>query len=216
VVFVVAGAFSPPTYLHLRMFENAKDYAKLNDINLVGGYFSPVSDAYKKTGLVAGHHRVKMIELATETSDWISVDAWESQQTTFQTTISVLDRIYYALNQDEKGNMDKDPIQVRLLCGADLLESMNKVGLWADEDIKDIVESHGLMVLERINMEIKDIVKLHPVLKLFPDKITIIPQTIVNDISSTKLRGNLANGLSVKYLTSDSVIEYIKQHNLYS
>lgn len=28
--------------------EQAKDYAKQNDINLVGGYFSPVTDTYKK------------------------------------------------------------------------------------------------------------------------------------------------------------------------
>lgn len=29
----------------------------------------------------------------------------------------------------------KDPVQIKLLCGADLLESFAKPGLWADEDV---------------------------------------------------------------------------------
>lgn len=55
---VSCGSFSPITYLHLRMFEMAADYVKFNtDFELVGGYLSPVSDAYKKTGLASAVHR---------------------------------------------------------------------------------------------------------------------------------------------------------------
>ena len=58
VVLVACGSFSPVTYLHLRMFEMAKDYVRQNtDWEIVGGYLSPVSDQYKKAGLLSAHHR---------------------------------------------------------------------------------------------------------------------------------------------------------------
>jgi nicotinamide mononucleotide adenylyltransferase len=58
LVLIACGSFSPITYLHLRMFEMAADYVKFStNFELVGAYLSPVSDAYKKAGLAAAHHR---------------------------------------------------------------------------------------------------------------------------------------------------------------
>lgn len=58
IVLVACGSFSPVTYLHLRMFEMAKDYVRQNtEFEIVGGYLSPVSDMYKKPGLLNAHHR---------------------------------------------------------------------------------------------------------------------------------------------------------------
>lgn len=58
IVLVACGSFSPITYLHLRMFEMAKDYIRQNtDFEIVGGYLSPVSDQYKKPGLLNANHR---------------------------------------------------------------------------------------------------------------------------------------------------------------
>jgi len=58
IVLVACGSFSPVTYLHLRMFEMAKDYVRQNtDFEIMAGYLSPVSDQYKKPGLLSAHHR---------------------------------------------------------------------------------------------------------------------------------------------------------------
>lgn len=58
LVLVACGSFSPVTYLHLRMFEMAKDYVRQNtDFEVVGAYLSPVSDMYKKAGLLSAEHR---------------------------------------------------------------------------------------------------------------------------------------------------------------
>jgi nicotinamide mononucleotide adenylyltransferase len=58
VVLVACGSFSPVTYLHLRMFEMAVDYCRQNtNFEVVGGYLSPVSDMYKKPGLLSATHR---------------------------------------------------------------------------------------------------------------------------------------------------------------
>jgi nicotinamide mononucleotide adenylyltransferase len=40
------------------MFEMAKDYVRQNtDFEIVGAYLSPVSDQYKKPGLLSARHR---------------------------------------------------------------------------------------------------------------------------------------------------------------
>jgi nicotinamide mononucleotide adenylyltransferase len=58
LLLIACGSFSPITFLHLRMFVMAADYAKHNtDYEMVGGYLSPVSDAYKKQGLSSAEHR---------------------------------------------------------------------------------------------------------------------------------------------------------------
>jgi nicotinamide mononucleotide adenylyltransferase len=58
LVLIACGSFSPITYLHLRMFEMVADHAKFNtEFEVVGGYLSPVSDAYKKKGLATAEHR---------------------------------------------------------------------------------------------------------------------------------------------------------------
>jgi len=58
IVLVACGSFSPVTYLHLRMFEMARDYVRQNtDFEIVGAYLSPVSEEYKKPGLLSARHR---------------------------------------------------------------------------------------------------------------------------------------------------------------
>ncbi|KAF3551602.1 hypothetical protein DY000_02001288 [Brassica cretica] len=48
VVLVATGSFNPPTFMHLRMFELARDALHSEGFHVLGGYMSPVNDAYKK------------------------------------------------------------------------------------------------------------------------------------------------------------------------
>ena len=61
LLLIACGSFSPITFLHLRMFIMAADYVKFGtdgtEFELIGGYLSPVSDAYKKQGLASAEHR---------------------------------------------------------------------------------------------------------------------------------------------------------------
>lgn len=58
LLLVACGSFSPVTYLHLRMFEMAADYVKFStEFELIGGYLSPVADAYGKAGLASASDR---------------------------------------------------------------------------------------------------------------------------------------------------------------
>ena len=58
LLLVACGSFSPITFLHLRMFMMARDYVRFStEFEIIGGYLSPVSDAYKKQGLSPAEHR---------------------------------------------------------------------------------------------------------------------------------------------------------------
>lgn len=57
---------------------------------VVGGLISPVHDAYGKTELVSSTHRLAMVKLAIQSSDWIRVSDWECKQETWSRTRKTL------------------------------------------------------------------------------------------------------------------------------
>lgn len=63
---------------------------------VVGGYISPVNDAYKKPGLLSSQHRIQMCQLAATDSDLVMVDTWEAAQAEAQRSLIVLKRIQHA------------------------------------------------------------------------------------------------------------------------
>ncbi|XP_057248361.1 nicotinamide/nicotinic acid mononucleotide adenylyltransferase-like [Beta vulgaris subsp. vulgaris] len=77
VVLVATGSFNPPTFMHLRMFELARDALSSEGYHVIGAYISPVNDAYKKRGLLSAEHRIEMCQLACKSSNYIMVDTWE-------------------------------------------------------------------------------------------------------------------------------------------
>ncbi|XP_025067001.1 nicotinamide/nicotinic acid mononucleotide adenylyltransferase 1 isoform X2 [Alligator sinensis] len=91
IVLVACGSFNPITNMHLRLFELAKDYLQeTGKYKVIKGIISPVSDAYRKKGLISASHRVTMAKLATQSSDWVEVDDWESCQNEWSETLKVL------------------------------------------------------------------------------------------------------------------------------
>ncbi|KAJ5665791.1 Nicotinamide/nicotinic acid mononucleotide adenylyltransferase [Penicillium maclennaniae] len=219
LLLVACGSFSPITYLHLRMFEMAADYVRFStEFELLGGYLSPVSDAYRKAGLASADHRVAMCQLAVDqTSDWLMVDTWEPTQKNYQPTALVLDHFDYEINTVrggvEAGDGTRKPVRIALLAGADLIHTMSTPGsgvrrIWttfsANTAYSFIVERSGTDIDEAL-------ASLQP----WKDNIHVIQQLIQNDVSSTKIRLFLRREMSVRYLIPVPVIHYIEQHHLY-
>jgi nicotinamide mononucleotide adenylyltransferase len=91
------------------MFEMGADFMNDSDtFEIIGGYFSPVTDAYAKPGLAHWTHRVNMCALACRDSSWIMADSWEPSQSTYIRTARVLDHFNEELNKDGKGFVMKD------------------------------------------------------------------------------------------------------------
>ena len=194
LVIVACGSYSPITYLHLRMFEMAADAVnESTNYEIVGGFFSPVSDAYLKPGLVAGRHRVRMCELACErTSSWLMVDAWEALQPDYTPTALVLDHFEEEINAKRGGvkaqSGEKRKVKIMLLAGGDLITSMGEPGVWADNDLQHILGLYGCLIVERTGSDVWGFLLSHDILYQNRKNILVIKQLIYNDISSTKVR----------------------------
>ncbi|KAL8965025.1 MAG: hypothetical protein Q9183_004073 [Haloplaca sp. 2 TL-2023] len=218
LLLVACGSFSPITYLHLRMFEMAADYAKYNsDFEVIGGYLSPVSDAYRKAGLASADHRIAMTRIATEQSSrWLDVDPWEAVQKQYQPTAIVLDHFEHEINVVQRGVATRDgerkPVRIVLLAGADLIQTMSTPGVWSQEDLNHILGKYGVFIVERTGTDIDDALAT---LTQWRNNIWVIQQLIQNDVSSTKIRLFLKREMSVRYLVPAPVITYIEEHGLY-
>ncbi|KAI3321219.1 nicotinamide mononucleotide adenylyltransferase [Xylariaceae sp. AK1471] len=219
LVLVACGSFSPITFLHLRMFEMANDYARMNtNFEVIGGYLSPVSDAYKKAGLAPSIHRVRMCDIAAEeTSNWLMVDPWEAIQPEYSPTAAVLDHFEHEINDVLGGVLSADGqnrrrVKIMLLAGADLISTMSTPGVWAEKDLDHILGSFGAMIVERSGTDMEEALAN---LKPWEENIYVIQQMIQNDVSSTKIRLLLKRDLSITYLIPSPVIQYITEHRLY-
>lgn len=221
LVIVACGSFSPITYLHLRMFEMALDaISEQTRFEVIGGFYSPVSDNYKKQGLAPSHHRVRMCELACErTSSWLMVDAWESLQPKYTRTALVLDHFNEEINIKLGGIKTRSGelrgVKIMLLAGGDLIESMGEPDVWADQDLHHILGKYGCLIVERTGADVRSFLLSHDIMYEHRRNVLVIKQLIYNDISSTKIRLFIRRGMSVQYLLPNSVIRYIQEHKLY-
>ncbi|XP_071827174.1 nicotinamide/nicotinic acid mononucleotide adenylyltransferase 1-like isoform X2 [Apostichopus japonicus] len=121
-----------------------------------------------------------------------------------------------------KGDIDKDdiyssnsPVQVKLLCGGDLLESFAVPDLWSKEDMETIVGKYGLVVITRAGTDPYKFIYESDQLYKHQSNIHIVNEWIHNEISSTKIRRALRRNESVKYLLPDPVLRYIQSNGLY-
>ncbi|KAL0110795.1 hypothetical protein PUN28_014030 [Cardiocondyla obscurior] len=238
VILMSCGSYNPSTNMHLRMFEIARDHLhRMGTHVVVGGVISPVHDAYAKKELVSATQRCAMLRLALQNSDWIRLSTWETRQNCWTKTRMSLQHHQNLLNsmlsnsndikhhlqmedtdwipENVKNSSDNTPIQIKLLCGADLLESFGICGLWLEEDIDAIVGEHGLVVITREGSNPNKFIYDSDILSKHMNNICIVTEWIPNEVSSSRIRRALKRGESVRYLLQDSVIDYIYKHEIY-
>ncbi|NXJ60604.1 NMNA3 adenylyltransferase, partial [Rostratula benghalensis] len=237
LILLACGSFNPITNMHMRLFELARDHLhQTGKYQVTEGIISPVNDDYGKKGLVSARHRIAMAKLALETSDWIRVDPWESEQKKWTETVKVLRHHYneslrllpsrkeFMKNKQliERSTEDslsyQHPVlpELKLLCGADFLQTFKTPNLWKEEHIKEIVERFGLVCISRAGSDPAKYIDESDLLTQFQHNIFLVKEWVQNEISATQIRYALCRGLSVKYLIPDSVISYIAHHNIYT
>nr|XP_019944381.1 PREDICTED: nicotinamide/nicotinic acid mononucleotide adenylyltransferase 1 [Paralichthys olivaceus] len=241
VVLLACGSFNPITNMHLRLFELARDHLEdTGQYRVVSGIISPVGDGYKKKGLIEACHRLEMARLATENSDWITVDSWESLQPEWVETAKVVRHHYEKLLETEQNCDETDTVkytkrrrienfseasshqksrgspQLMLLCGADILESFGVPNLWKQEDITEILGRYGLVCITRVGSDPNKFIYKSDLLWKHRKNIHLVHEWVTNDISATHVRRALRRGRSVRYLLPDAVLSYIQQNDLYS
>ncbi|XP_030072124.1 nicotinamide/nicotinic acid mononucleotide adenylyltransferase 3 isoform X2 [Microcaecilia unicolor] len=237
LALLACGSFNPITNMHMRLFELARDHLhQTGRYQVIEGIISPVNDTYGKKGLVPAKHRIAMARLAVETSDWIRVDPWESEQDGWTETVKVLRHHYEKLlqslqlrkestgNHSSEKRFAEDSLspqyrvvpELKLLCGADVLETFRIPNLWKEEHIKELVEKFGLVCVSRVGHDPLQFIYESDFLTKHQHNIHLVREWIQNEKSSTHIRRALRRRQSVKYLVPDSVINYIRKHNIYT
>lgn len=230
LVLLACGSFNPITNQHMRLFELARDHMHSTGLyQVVGGIVSPVSDGYGKQGLVLAKHRIAMAKLALQSSNWVTVDEWESQQPDWTETVVTM-RYHYGrilkeyeqstgTHSNSGGNstpLSSPAPQLKLLCGADFLDTFKIPGLWLDDHVEEVAGHFGLVCVSRGGLQPERAVHESDAPSRHRENIHQVKEWVRNETSATEVRRALRRGLSVKYLIPDSVIEYIQQHNLYT
>ena len=95
-------------------------------------------------GLIDSKHRCEMIRSSLRDNEWVRLCEWETNQPHWTPT---LESLKFHLNDLQK-RLGQD-VKLKLLCGADLVESFNVPGLWKEDDIKAIVSDYGLAIINR-------------------------------------------------------------------
>lgn len=211
-VIISCGSFNPITVMHLRMFELARHHMKTKrNITVERGVISPTNDHYAiiKPSLSPAHHRLSMINLALKDVEcrWITCDDWETKQKEWIRTLPALRHYETVYGKN-----------MRLLCGADLLESFLIPNLWSDEHIEEILSCYGIIALPRIGSNPWKLLYDSPKAEIFKrnlDQIDIIEDFSPNEISSTNVREAVKEGKPIDHLVTREVATYIKNKGLY-
>ncbi|KAK7196235.1 Cytidylyltransferase [Novymonas esmeraldas] len=159
VVLAVCGSFNPIHAAHLKLFDAAKAAVDGVDGRVVlGGFLSPVSDAYGKPGLRRAADRVRIAEEALRHHPGLSVDTWECQQPTYTRTLFVLQALeehvaaWYATSEPAVVRTlaaHGRRVRVVLVCGADLFSSFWIPRCWPLSLLQRLLDEFALVVVHR-------------------------------------------------------------------
>ena len=196
-IVIFGGTFNPPTRAHLDIATEALYYLDAEKV-----LFVPVSDLYKKDDVEISYHRVNMLNLAIGNFRRLEIDFTEVDAVKLTYTYETVEKI-------KSKYQDKE---LFLLIGADNLEDFKN---WKNQ--RSIMENCSLLVVNRNNSSIDEIIESNEILTEFKDKIIEAPIEEI-EISSTEVRNRIASGEleGLENLVDKEVIEYIVENKLYS
>ena len=185
------GTFDPVHLGHLILAERAREALGLSRVLFVPANVPP----HKVDGraISSGDHRVEMLRRATDNHEGFEVSTIELERKGVSYTVDSLRDLAASGSAGE----------IVLLMGSDNARDFRS---WRNP--AEILEVASIGVWERPGEYFWP--------EIYPDHIpTKIPAPLI-EISSTEIRERTARGDSIRYLTLDSVCEYIHSHRLYS
>ena len=196
-IIIFGGTFNPPTRAHLDIATEALYYLDAEKV-----LFVPVSDLYKKDDVEISYHRVNMLNLAIGNFRRLEIDFTEVDAVALTYTYETVEKI-------KSQYQDKE---LFLLIGADNLEDFKN---WKNQ--RSIMENCSLLVVNRNNSSIDEIIESNEILTEFKDKIIEAPIEEI-EISSTEVRNRIASNEleGLENLVDKEVIDYIIENKLYS
>jgi nicotinate-nucleotide adenylyltransferase len=188
---IMGGTFDPITFAHLFIAENARTEANLDHVLFVPNGHPP----HKRNVGATPQQRWEMCSLALLPYDSFSLSDVEMANRDYYYTLTTLAELKRQYPHD----------QLCLIIGSDQALAF---GTWSGYD--NILSTAELIVAQRPTFEVNPI----EFQREFPAAIlTLLDGDFF--VSSTLVRTRLAARRSIRFLTPDPVVDYIKEHGLY-
>ncbi|MEE4116111.1 MAG: nicotinate (nicotinamide) nucleotide adenylyltransferase [Marinilabiliaceae bacterium] len=188
------GSFNP---IHIGHLAIANFMVEFTDLDEVWFVVSPHNPLKKRATLLEDHHRLRLVELATDDDDRFSVSDIETKMPQPSYTIDTLTWLKEKYPGREFG----------LIMGGDNLATLNK---W--KNAAEIVRNFTLYVYPRKE---KDISVSKAVEELIKMASIVIAEAPLMEISGTFIRDSIASRKDIRHFLPAKVWTYIDEMNFY-
>jgi nicotinate-nucleotide adenylyltransferase len=197
-ICIFGGSFNPPTVMHLATAERVLDRFNVDKV-----IFEPVGNAYQKATNIDSKDRINMVNLMIRDAknDRLELGTYEASLSYAPDTIETL-RYYKNKYKNSK---------IYLLVGSDNLESLPD---WPGGN--EILTDFNVICMQRNTANVhQDIIVTHEALYRNEEKIHIIYENIMNNVSSSMVRASVKADKGVSAFVFPSIKEYIMKNELY-
>jgi nicotinate-nucleotide adenylyltransferase len=197
---IFGGTFDPVHLGHLILAEHCREQALLDQIWFVPCARQPLKDRAITT---TDRQRSEMIEMAIAGCDPFHLSKLELERGGVSYTVDTLEQIISL----------QPAVQLFLLMGRDSLQTFEK---WKSPE--RVCELSIPLIANRPGSDVVDLSPLRPYASdaRFREFESYSIRSPLIEISSTDLRGRIANRQSIRYLVPRAVEKYIETHQLYS
>ncbi|CUU05462.1 MAG: nicotinate-nucleotide adenylyltransferase [Fimbriimonadales bacterium] len=189
------GTFDPIHYGHLRLAEEAREFAQLDQVLFVPAARSPFR---LEEPLTEAKHRLAMVRLAIASNPAFAVSEMEIQRGGISYTIETVEALQGEYSEAE----------LFLILGADSLQGFPQ---WYQAE--RLAQKVTLLAGVRPPYDEKTV--WHALPDWVRQRTLLVPMTPLA-ISASAIRQKVRAGHSIRYLTPDDVIEYIRENHLYT
>uniref|UniRef100_A0A0K0EM80 CTP_transf_like domain-containing protein n=1 Tax=Strongyloides stercoralis TaxID=6248 RepID=A0A0K0EM80_STRER len=221
IALLLSDVCNPPTYLHLRIFECAKNYVKdcmkkhvTEGILHVNNFFSSTT---QKEDCISNEQRFKLSKLCCRRSKWIKADNWKINEfTNILSYFFTLSSHYQKYYDNEFG---KNVVKIIFVCDSDFFSSLiTSLKIIENNSFLEkflnnfniIVVSVGQSQNFFTNILEKDF------LEKYKNKLYFVNNTFNTQFStSQQIRDALKKNETIRYCTEHDVVDYIEKYMLY-
>ncbi len=211
---IFGGTFDPVHFAHLRLAEEAADA-----LGLAGVRWIPAGrPALREAPRVSAGQRLEMVRLAIAGNPRFVLDEAEVRAAQPSYTVPTLER----LRQPALCGAQRPLV---LLVGADAFAGMSSWHRW-----ENLFTLAHIAVAHRPGFPVLADSLPPPLATACRDRLCADPSSLAEapagrivsfamtqlDISATKIRALLSNGISAQYLLPDALLDYIRTHHFYA
>lgn len=195
-IVIFGGCFNPPLNSHFLLAQQMiNEYNKIEKI-----VFVPVNSKYQKEDLIDNIHRYNMLKIVCDKNSKFEVSKIEINKQRQLYTIETLLEMQKRYKENE-------------ICFTMGSDNLKKLKTWYKKE--ELVKKFKIYVFERDKDNIEKIIEQDKFLKENEKSFIKVENNIRSNLNSTFVREKLKAQKSIKYLTPDEVICYIKENKLY-